>query len=697
MTSDPQYPPTPPIKKGGQTLFQRVTIVWIVPLIAVVAVLAIAAQAYLDRGPLITVSFENASGIQPGTTELRYRDVTVGVVEDVSFADGLDRVHVAIRVDKDVATYVDASAQFWVVRPQVTAQGVSGLNTVLSGVYIEGLWDNTPDGVAYEFAGLPDAPLEKAGQDGLRITLRASGKATLTQNAPILYRGITVGRLGKTRITQDGSAAEAEALIFKPHDRLISSATRFWDASGFSFSLGPNGAALDFSSVASLVSGGITFETLVSGGTPVDPGASFVVHPDEVTARSSIFAQDDSENLTLSAVFEENVEGLATDAAVELNGLRIGHVSALNGLVDPDAFGDNQVRLVVTLSISPGRLGLAGEASTEAALDFLRQRVEQGLRARLTTASILTGGLKVELIDVPDASAAELATGDSGALYFPTTQSDIADVSATAQGVFERINALPVEEVMAQAINLMENANTLITNEDLRNVPQNLNGLLGDARGLVTSNDVQTMPARLNDVVANLQDTLTRLNDAQTVERLTAAVDSATEAAEGVTTAVSGVPDLIERLNAVAAKAETVEIDQLARDFSALLTTTETLLASDAAAELPAKLNSALAELGGVLAQLREGGVVENATNALASASQAADTVAEAGRELPDLITQAQGVLARANSTLEGYEASNGLGRDARTALIEVQKAAKAVASLARAIERDPNSLLTGR
>ncbi|MDW3118179.1 MAG: hypothetical protein R8G60_10655 [Roseovarius pacificus] len=104
-----------------------------------------------------------------------------------------------------------------------------------------------------------------------------------------------------------------------------------------------------------------------------------------------------------------------------------------------------------------------------------------------------------------------------------------------------------------------------------------------------------------------------------------------------------------------------------------------------------------LTELGAVLEQLREGGVVENATSALASASEAADTVADAGRELPDLIAQAKGVLARANATLEGYEASNGIGRDARAALIEVQKAAKAVASLARAIERNPNSLLTGR
>lgn len=697
MTSVDPTPPEAPVKEAGQNLFQRFTFVWIVPIIALLTVFGIAIQNYLERGPLVEISFENASGVKPGTTEVRFRDVVVGLVEDVGFTDGLGRVLVSARLDKDVAPYVDSSAQFWVVRPQVSTQGVSGLNTVLSGVYIEGVWDDQPEGMQPRFEGLPDAPLESLGEDGLRLTLRAAGKTTLTPNAPILYRGITVGRLGKTRISPDGVAAEAEALIFKPHDRLVSSATRFWDTSGFSFSLGPSGAVLDFSSVASLVSGGVTFETMVSGGTPVERGTSFVVHPDEGTARSSIFAADDGERVTLSAVFDENVSGLAVDAPVELNGLRIGEVTALSGLVDPDVFGDNRVRLVVTLSIRPSLLGLEGEDGADTALNFIRQRVSDGLRARLATASILTGGLKVELVDVPDAPPARLESGEADVLYIPTTESDIADVSATAQGVFERINALPVEEVMEQAITLMENANNLITSDDIRAVPENLNGLLGDARGIVNSDDIQALPERLNAVVTELQATVTRLNEQDTVTRLTAAVDSASEAAEGVSSAVAGIPDLVERLNAVAAKAETVEIDTLAAEFTDLLQTTESLLASDAARQLPEKLNGALAELGAVLEQLREGGVVENATSALASASEAADTVADAGRELPDLIAQAKGVLARANATLEGYEASNGIGRDARAALIEVQKAAKAVASLARAIERNPNSLLTGR
>ncbi|MDW3118178.1 MAG: hypothetical protein R8G60_10650 [Roseovarius pacificus] len=219
--------------------------------------------------------------------------------------------------------------------------------------------------------------------------------------------------------------------------------------------------------------------------------------------------------------------------------------------------------------------------------------MSDGLRARLATASILTGGLKVELVDVPGAPPARLESGEADVLYIPTTESDIADVSATAQGVFERINALPVEEVMEQAITLMENANNLITSDDIRAVPENLNGLLGDARGIVNSDDIQALPERLNAVVTELQATVTRLNEQDTVTRLTAAVDSASEAAEGVSSAVAGVPDLVERLNAVAAKAETVEIDTLAAEFTDLLQTTESLLASDAARQLPEKLNGA--------------------------------------------------------------------------------------------------------
>jgi paraquat-inducible protein B len=477
-------------------------------------------------------------------------------------------------------------------------------------------------------------------------------------------------------------------VIYAPHDRLINSATRFWDASGFSVSFGPGGAAIDFSSIASLVSGGITFDTLLSGGTPVDPGARFTVFADEAAAQASIFAGNEGETLTLSVLFDENITGLATGAPVELNGLRIGDVEALNGVVDEARFGDGNVRLAVTLAIRPGRLGLGGENGPAAALDYLRARVAAGLRARLATASILTGGLKVELVEVPDAPEAAITEIDGAPPVLPATDSEIADVAATAEGVFERINALPVEEIMAQAITLMQNANALIASDDTRAVPGNVNALLTGA---------QALPARLDATLSEIESLIAQINEQALAARVSDLLTEAAEAARGVGAATEGIPQLVERLDAVAARAGAVDLDVLAADLSALLKSADALIGQAETRALPGQLNSTLGELALVLEDLRAGGVVENAVATLESARSAADTFAAAGNDLPGLIAEARGMLARANTTLEGYQATGGVGRDVRTALREVEAAARAVAALARAIERNPSSLIRGR
>lgn len=697
MTQGPQNPPLPPVKPAGSSPFRRLSVVWIIPAIALLAVIGVAVKTYLDRGPVIEIAFDNGSGISAGSTELRYRDVTVGMVEKIGFTDGLDRVLVSVRLNKDVAEFVDQDAQFWVVRPQVTAQGVSGLDTVLSGVFIEGLWDSQAGGAEKKFDGLADAPLERLNQKGLLLTLRASGKASLTEGAPVIYQGITVGQIGKTAISDDGTTAEAQAIIFEPHDRLIDSATRFWDTSGFSFTLGPGGAALDFSSIASLISGGVTFATMVSGGEPVQPGATMSIYVDEASARAAVFSGDEGETLTLSAVFQENIAGLAVDAPVEMAGLNIGRVSALNGLVDPEAFGDNRVRLVATLSIRPGKLGLEGEKDDAAAMEFLSARVEEGLRARLATASILTGGLKVELTEVPDAPPAKIMEMSGGGARIPTTASDVSDVSATAEGVFNRINNLPVEEIMNQTITLLGNVNALITSEGVRNAPDTLNSLLDDARGVIASDDIKALPGQLSGVIDQLATLIEGFNSQELANRLGKALDDAAEAAGGVNAAVEGVPDLIARINGVAANIEEVAIDKMAGQMTELLTTVDSYLNQSSTRELPASLNTSLTELSAVLTQLREAGVVETAKNTLNSASNAADTFANASADLPKLIEQARRILAQAGTTIEGYQANAGLGRDARDTLRELQRAAQAVSSLAKAIERNPNSLLTGK
>lgn len=690
-------PPPVSIEPAHKSLLSMVSIVWVIPILALAISLGVAWQSYNSRGPLIEIAFKNAEGITKRETELRYRDVTVGVVEDVKFAPDLSAVIAHVRLEKEVAPYVDVGSSFWVVRPELSARGVSGLDTVLTGVYIEGSWDGEIGASQTRFQGMTDTPLFRHGKEGLEIALRTTAGGSLTDNSPITFRGIEVGRIGNASISKQGNFAIAEAIIYHPHSSLISSATRFWDASGFTFSVSPSGAEIDFSSFATLVSGGLTFDTFVSGGDPVGDGTVFEVFADEKTARNSLFNASEVETLEMRVVFDENISGLTLGAPVELSGLKIGQVASVSGIIDSTAFGDSRVRLNALLSIQPAQLGLQGDVTSDAALDFLSKRIEEGLRARLASAGLLAGGLKIELVQVDDAPLEVLQTGEGIIPIIPTTQSDIEDAAATVQGVISRINNLPIEELLNSAITFLESAEALISDEDLREVPEEVRALLGDVRGIVTSEDVQSVPVALNSAILRFETLLVQLEEEKFASRLVEATDAAAAAAKGVSTSVEGVPALIAQIEAVAANVEELPLKELTTRLTALTNSADELLGAEDTSKLPGELGAALKEISATLNELREGGAVQNINSTLASTRKAADAVAISTEDLPALVERFRGVLSQANTVIESYNKGEVLSRDAQAALRDISKAADAMASLARMLERNPSALLRGR
>lgn len=695
--------PDLPVSGARRAFWERMSLVWLVPLAALAVSLWVAWQSYADRGPLIEIVFEQATGIRAGETELKYRDVTVGLVEDIGFSERLDTVRVSIRLDKAIADFVDDDADFWIVRPEVTTQGVSGLDTVLSGVFIEASWDSTPEGLVVEHRGTDRAPLLRSGQTGLTLSLTAGQGAQLTGGAPILHKGVEVGRIGPPELTPDGTVARSAAIIFAPYDRLVSSNTRFWDTSGFTFSLGANGAELDFSSLATLIAGGVAFDTVVSGGTRVEEGADFVVFADEGAARASLFQDNAGPVLNLTAVFEDNFSGLSVGAPVLLDGVNVGEVANLNGVVDVERFGDSNVRLSTTIVLRTSRLGLT-EATETAALDFLAARVADGLRARLVTASILTGGLKIELVDIPSSEAAVLDRGGDPFAIMPVAPAEISDVSATAEGVMQRINNLPIENLLDAATKFLNSANTLADSDDIKAIPGDVRDLVADIRGVTNTAELQAIPGQATELLADLQALSGELRTiaqsietSQAIERVTAAVDAATAAAEGVGASVEGVPALVERLSAVAAKAEALEVQPLLDELSETVSAARVLLADDGTKELPARLVATLTELEVALAELRGGGAVANLNAALSSASSAGEAVEVAAESLPDVIARLERLATDASNAFAGFAEGSELNRTARAALRDMQDAARAIEQLARTLERNPNSIILGR
>lgn len=678
------------------SMWRNLSMVWLVPLAALLVSLGVAWKSYADRGVLIEIMFDNASGVTPDDTTVRYRDVVIGKVEHVGFADGLSRVSVRARIDKEIAPYLDEDATFWVVRPEVSARGVSGLSTVLSGVYIEGAWDQTIGKARTKFEGADSPPLAQPGRAGRRITLRTEDGRMISDGAPVLFHGIEVGQLERPRLTVSGDSIVVDAFIEAPHDRRINSATRFWDSSGFSVSIGASGLSLDVDSIASLVAGGIEFDTVFEGGRPVSSGAVFDIYPDEASARRTAFARSRSGGVAVATAFDESVAGLTNGAAVKLGGVTVGEVGSVNAVIENES-DEPEVRLVVKLMLDPVLMGLPPDAGEEEVFDFLAQAVTNGMRARLASSGVFSSELFVELVTLEDTALAEFQRDAEPFPLLPSTPSELPDFTATAEGALERISNLPIEELISQAVDTLASIEALVSDKNIRQAPEAAVALLQDTRALVADPETRALPGELRAATAELRSILADLEQGQAVANLTAALEQGSTITANLAATSEELPALVDEFRALAAKANALEAEELIRAANQLMSSADALIGTDDARALPGAMVEALDEVRATLASLREGELVDNANAAMASARSAAEAVSTATEDLPSLTARLERLLAQSEALLAAYGDNSTFNTETLSVLREVKAAAQAVSLLARKIERNPNSLVFGK
>ncbi|MDB6180955.1 intermembrane transport protein PqiB [Paracoccus fistulariae] len=682
---DPQpLKPASPVRKTAKRAAQAgLGIIWLVPILALVVTLGIGLNAYSNRGPLIEVEFADATGVIPGETVLRFREITVGQVETVSFSSDLSRVIVKIRVEKDVAEYIDSDAAFWIVRPEVTARGVTRLDTVLSGSFIEGYWDAEVTEPQKNFVGLNRPPLIREDAKGTWVTLAMDSADGVTEGSPILYRGIQVGRLENVRLSPNEDTVITDAFIEAPHDGRLTTSTVFWNSSGFSVSLGLRGVSLNVSSLSSLLTGGVAFDTLVSGGQTIEPGYTFYVQPDEETARNDVFAGSPGDVLQLTMYVDDSLEGLEKGADVEFQGLNVGQVSSLSVVIrnsdDPD--GEPEVKQQVVLAVSSGRLGLEPGATRDDALRFLEQAVQGGLRARVASAGLLGLSLKVELVEIPDAAPASLDLAGDPNPVIPSVEGNLEDFTATAEGVLNRIGNLPIEDVLKSATDMMDSVTAIASSQDTRAIPGSLRATLDQAQAAVT--DINGMAQELRDKNAAAKAALL--------------LEGAVLAVESIRLAAVDTPALIERIDSVATSLDEFGFAEVGEQAQGILSDIRAMLGTEDAEQLPRNLSDTLEAASGLLNDLRDGNAAGSLNNALDSASTAADEIARAVQDLPQLIQRLQATAVRADAVLASYGDRSAFNNEAIGMLREIRRATSAFGSLARMIERNPQAFILGR
>jgi paraquat-inducible protein B len=673
-------PPSPARRTAARAAQAGFSLVWLVPILALVVTLGLAWNAFAGRGELIEIEFSDATGIVPGETTLRFREVTVGKVESVSFTADLRNVVVSVRVEPEVAPYIDSDAEFWIVRPIVSAQGISRLDTVLSGVFIEGFWDATPDQPKTHFVGLAQPTLARLSGEGTWYVLSSPGAKGLAEGAPITFRGLEVGRMQNLRLSETDESVLADMFIEAPHDQRLTSASVFWDTSGFSVSLGAKGLSLNVASLSQLVQGGVAFSTMAAGGVPVDAGHLFRLQPDEESARTSLFGSAE-EDIRLSMLVDNNLNGLTTESDVMYEGLAVGRVTELGVDIDEARPEGEEVRQRITFVVAPSRLGLAPGASQQEAMKFLEDRVAKGLRARVASSGFLGISKVVDLVEQPLVPPDAIDLAAKPYPIMPSVPPEVSDLGASAEGLFNRLGSLKLEELLQSATNMMDAITQVAASPDTQAIPKTLRTTLEDTQAAVA------------DVKAMTQE----LRDANAAANLARALDEAAQAAEAVRLAAADVPGMVEQIDAAAAKVEEFGFAEISAEAEGILTDLRAMLGSEDAEKLPRNLSDTLEAASGLLNDLRDGNAAGSLNEALGSARVAADEVAKAAQTLPELAERFQRLAARAEVVVAAYGGDSAFNQQARAMMNELSRAATAFGSLARTIERNPRAFILGR
>lgn len=246
---------------------RRLSWAWLVPIIA----LAITGYFVWDQvigaqGERIIIRFADASGIRVGTA-IMHRGVPVGVVRALELDHELEGVLVHSELSPNASGLAVEGTEFWVVYPEVSLNGIAGLETLLGPNYIALQPGESGEGELaspkLSFKALDHRPISSPAADGsLRLILTSDRLGTLSPGSPVLYREIPVGTVRYAMLAQDATHVIIELDIEPRYRPLVHEKTRFWRSGGVGVDFGLfSGLTVQADSLQAAMSSSISFAT----------------------------------------------------------------------------------------------------------------------------------------------------------------------------------------------------------------------------------------------------------------------------------------------------------------------------------------------------------------------------------------------------------------------------------------------------
>ena len=473
---------------------RAISAIWIIPIVTAIVGLWIIYSHFADRGTSFTLLAKDASGIVAGKTVIKNRSVDIGIVDEVTLSKDFEKVVIKGRIYNDMEPLLKNDSIFWVVKPEIGRDGVTGLGTILSGVYIELASGND----THSFKNNPfilsdNPPLSDPSIKGIRVNLESDQNGVIPRGASVMFHGYRVGNVETSEFDIDSRKMKYQVFITKPYDALVTQNVRFWKEGGIDLAFSSAGASLNVPSLDILMSGGISFD-LPDGsklGAPAEQHAVYKLYEDKKSIQDSQYTEYKEFLIMLS----ESISGLVEGAPVEYHGIRLGTVSKVpfyTAEMLNKTFILNQ-KVPVLIRIEPDRLSELVDEKIDIATLIMDEQ-KNGLRASLKTSNMFTGALFIDLDFYPELK--NKYNAKSSILYgyntIETTSTGIAQIQAKVMQLLDNFNNLPLNNTMTEF------------NKSLASTQRLMNSL----NQIMASNEMQNMPGDLQETLRTLNETL---------------------------------------------------------------------------------------------------------------------------------------------------------------------------------------------
>lgn len=470
---------------------RRISGVWLIPLLALLMGIYVVVHAWWTRGPEIEIEFKTASGLEQGQTRVKYRNVDMGVVSEVRLNDSFDGVIARVKLNRQAYPLLRDDTRFWVVTARIGLDNISGLDTLLSGAYIQ-LAPGTGIEGQRRYIGLENPPQTPSGAPGLRLELISERASSISTGDTVLYKGFQVGRVESMELDLSDRQVRYTVFIDAPYHEIVNSSVRFWDVSGITLSAGADGFKVETGSADTILLGGVAFGLPegVGEGDPVENNATFKLY-DEY---DDILENPYRRGAHYVVSFNHSIKGLLPGAPVEYRGIELGRVErimvrdSIERAAEEDN-GDSGTPIPVLIYLEPARLQLPDrKESLEQLHQILTTGIGKGLRASMETGSFLTGAQYVGLDYFENVEPETMGTL-LGYPLLPSIDTGLGRLQQRATALLDMLNGLPLDETFA-------NANRAI---------DSLNGALEGLDGVLDDQSTKALPAQLEATLADLQ------------------------------------------------------------------------------------------------------------------------------------------------------------------------------------------------